>query len=855
MISETSPAQSSPTGGPPASAADTPSEPSSSELGASSLAGTHRVDRLVELSARLLGASSARMTLLPDVRTVMAGLGKSAHRALMKWPEDDALCAVVVNAGGPLVVPDAASDDRVNALPAVVSGEVGSYLGAPLLADSQVIGALCVIDGEPREWRPEDLTLLEQLAETLTAELRVAALTNSQHDDRLVWQLAVDAAGVGAWDWDLRNGDLRWDDRLMDLFGTDAGSFGGTIEAFQEMVHPEDRERVGQLLSEAIATCGLFATDYRIVQPGGEVRWVTSRGNVLVGEDGKAARLVGAAFDSTAAQDGEARVTRILESMPAAFYHLDTDWRFTFVNAEAERLLGAVTTRLVDEVVWELFPETVGSEFERQYRHAITSGEHQQFEAYYPAPLDSWYEVRAWPSPDGLSVYFLDITERRRTEAELAHSAERSRLLAEVTAALTDTLDTEKGVGALAKLLVPSVADWCIVTVADGPDPLSSHDWRRDLRDLGWWHHDPAERDTLAAYAAVRIPALRDSSFQARALRSRATLLAHDARNAVVAGMEPGPAVDRYRELDPEQALFVPMIRRGRVTGLLTLGRSAERGPFTTQSVEMLNDLAGRAALALDNARAYGAQRDMAEALQRSLLTAPPRSELVEVAVRYSPAAEAAQVGGDWYDAFVRPSGDLVVVIGDVVGHDVEAAGAMGQVRGLLRGIAVTHPGTPGEVLGSVDLAMEALQVETTATVVAAAFDQTGEPGSPLKVTWSNAGHPPVLVVLPQPDGSYRVEVLSAEAPDLLLGLDADFPRDDHTTTLPVGALLLLYTDGLVERRGQDLDDGVDELCGVLLEEASRAPDLGALLDSLLERMLPPQSEDDVALVAVRVRG
>jgi serine phosphatase RsbU (regulator of sigma subunit) len=475
-----------------------------------------------------------------------------------------------------------------------------------------------------------------------------------------------------------------------------------------------------------------------------------------------------------------------------------------------------------------------------------------EFEAYYPAPLDSWYEVRAWPSPDGLSVYFLDITERRKAQLELARREARSRMLAEVTSALTDTLDPEQGVAELARLLVPDLGDWCIVTVADGPDPLATHDWRRNLRDLGWWHRDPDRLATLAAYASVRVPALRDESFQARALRTRSTLVAEAARDTVTAGMEPGDAVRHYRALDPEHAVFVPMIRRGRVIGLLTLGRGAGAEPFTADSLEVLHDVAGRAALALDNARAYAAQRDMAEGLQRSLLTDPPRSELVDVAVRYAPAAEAAQVGGDWYDAFVRPDDGLMVVIGDVVGHDVEAAGAMGQVRGLLRGIAVTAPGGPGDLLRSVDRAMGALQVESTATAVVASLGSRRPDGS-LTMRWSNAGHPPALVVLPATDGGHVVEVLDSDAPDLLLGLYAEAERSDHALVLPPGAVVLLYTDGLVERRGQDLDDGIDELRKVLAELAAGEPALPDLLDGLLTTMLPDHAEDDVALVAVRV--
>ncbi|HEV2798218.1 MAG TPA: PAS domain-containing protein, partial [Nocardioides sp.] len=220
-----------------------------------------------------------------------------------------------------------------------------------------------------------------------------------EESDRVALRLAIDAAGVGAFVWNLVSGRLRWDTRLLELFGLDEASFGGTIEAFNEYVHPDDLPRVSAALQRAITTCGEYDAEYRVVLPDRGVRWIAARGRAFAEtEGGPAVRLVGAAYDTTQVREGDARIGRVLETMSSAFYQLDTDWRFTYVNSEAERLLGSGRERLVGESIWAAFPDTVGSTFEVHYRQAMTTGHPVSFEAYYPPPLDGWYEVRAWPS-------------------------------------------------------------------------------------------------------------------------------------------------------------------------------------------------------------------------------------------------------------------------------------------------------------------------------------------------------------------------------------------------------------------------------------------------------------------------
>ncbi|MPQ96705.1 SpoIIE family protein phosphatase [Modestobacter sp. I12A-02628] len=236
----------------------------------------------------------------------------------------------------------------------------------------------------------------------------------------------------------------------------------------------------------------------------------------------------------------------------------------------------------------------------------------------------------------------------------------------------------------------------------------------------------------------------------------------------------------------------------------------------------------------------------LAEALQRSLLTDPPALDRVQTAVRYLPAARHAQVGGDWYDAFPHADGGSVLVIGDVAGHDAPAAAIMAQARGMLRGVAQTVPGSPSGVLTAVDRAFGTLQMTTLVTAVVAVLD-TGPPagGGPVRLRWSNAGHPPPVLVT----AAGRAALLGSP-PELLLGLDAAARRTDHELLLHPGDTLVLYTDGLVERRDVLLDEGTAWLVDRL--QGSAALGLEALCDRVVQGMAG-RGDDDVAVLAVRV--
>jgi PAS domain S-box-containing protein len=298
----------------------------------------------------------------------------------------------------------------------------------------------------------------------------------------------------------------------------------------------------------------------------------------------------------------------------------------------------------------------------------------------------------------------------------------------------------------------------------------------------------------------------------------------------------------------------LPLVSRGRILGSLAVSWVDER-EFTDAELALMEGFAAQCATALDRIveaekqrRAADRVRHLAEALQRSMLTPAPETDAVELAVRYRPANDLAQVGGDWYDALVQPDGDVTVVIGDVSGHDDEAAGKMGQVRGLLRALAYDSPaGSVASVLRRFEHVARGLHVDELATAVVARVDATPGPSGVRRVMWSNAGNPPPVVL--EPDGTTRL--LVAERADLLLGVEPDTVRHDHETELPAGSTLLLFTDGLVERRDASIDHGLDDLRRVLSELAGIP--LEELCDAVLTRLDPHVGEDDIAMVAVRV--
>jgi serine phosphatase RsbU (regulator of sigma subunit) len=418
---------------------------------------------------------------------------------------------------------------------------------------------------------------------------------------------------------------------------------------------------------------------------------------------------------------------------------------------------------------------------------------------------------------------------------------QRLQLLAEAGRILSGTLEIDEQVRELAELVVPDLADWCWLVVSDEQGRLHGR---------ATSHRDPSRRQQVEAYVRSMLAVMTDEA-AARVVTSTGrpmtvTTVDWDRVERVLPDPEAREALAR---LGVGSGTVVPLVARGQTLGALGLFSLEERGPLSPAEVDTAIEIGLRAGLALHHARLFGRQRDLADALQRSMLTDPPEPDHSHIVVRYVPAAAGAEIGGDWYDAFLQSDGATVIAIGDVVGHDTRAAAAMGQVRGLLRGIGYSSGGSPAEVLTELDQAIEGLALDTMATALVARLEQDEEDlrAGRVRLRWSSAGHPPPAVLTA--DG--KAMLLDGEQSQLLLGVAPETRRTEHVTVLDAGSTVLLYTDGLVERRDRDLDAGTAELVDVLKECAGLA--LEDLCDEVLKRLFLPDAQDDVAMLGLRL--
>ncbi|HEU4513676.1 MAG TPA: SpoIIE family protein phosphatase [Nocardioidaceae bacterium] len=442
---------------------------------------------------------------------------------------------------------------------------------------------------------------------------------------------------------------------------------------------------------------------------------------------------------------------------------------------------------------------------------------------------------------DAVLVLILDVSARRQAERTRDRLAEHVGLLGRVSEALAGTLDAETALVRLADQMVPAFADWV---------SIQTYDERGQSRRVVVRHRDRALEHEAAEVREGLMSGLGETSPSRRVVLSGQPVLLQSVAPDELAEFVPDEktraVVDR---MGVDSVLSVPLPGRDEVRGSMSLVRGAGSPAYTPQDLAVGVEVGRRAGVALDTLSLYARQRDLAAELQRSLLTEPPENERTEVVVRYVAAAEEAQVGGDWYDAFLQADGGTVLVIGDVMGHDTRAAAAMGQLRALLRGISFTTGTGPAEMLSRLDEAIEGLQVKTTATgLVVRVEPRAPEDTGPARLCWSNAGHPPPIVV-PPVGGAVALE---NEEPDLLLGVLAHTERQETSAFLEPGGTLLLYTDGLIERRGESLDQGVATLTAAV-DRLAGLP-LPVMCDRLLAELLPDDNEDDVALVAVRLR-
>ncbi|MFC8430974.1 SpoIIE family protein phosphatase [Streptomyces sp. NPDC057253] len=550
-----------------------------------------------------------------------------------------------------------------------------------------------------------------------------------------------------------------------------------------------------------------------------------------------------------------AGLPRVLEAIGTAAYVVDAEGRVLAVNAHAEQLLVRPAERFLGRDAHDLLhrdahghPLPRSQCRMRQAFHArlTAQAEEDYFECGDGTLLPvSWmitpYEGGGVEDATLVLLHALRTPESgRRPHADAAPEPmpelQRLALLAETTTRLTSTLDVEEALRRLTELVVPRLADWVVVDLITERDEV----WRTAVVH--------AEGDGLVSHEDLQgpmPPVPEDSPMPlSRALRGVASALAGP--RTYQREPDSGIAVEQrrlFKATGIRSAVIAPIRSTRAVLGALTLGRAQDQVDFTTADLPLIEDIARRAGLALDNARLYQRQRKVAETMQNHLLPQMPRVPGLEMTARYLPAPDASQVGGDWYDAFSLSDGATALAVGDVVGHDLEAAAGMAQLRNMLRAYAWAHKEPPSAIVARLDEAVMHITDVSMATMIFARVEERDD--CHWELTWTNAGHPPPLLI--SHDGLAH---FLTDGHGILLGTGVRTPRTDASAVLPPGSTLLLYTDGLIEAPGQTLDEGMQHLRRHAASLAHRP--LTSFTDQVLRRVRHVRNDDDVALLAVR---
>ncbi|MBB5781430.1 SpoIIE family protein phosphatase [Nonomuraea jabiensis] len=549
------------------------------------------------------------------------------------------------------------------------------------------------------------------------------------------------------------------------------------------------------------------------------------------------------------------RLTRLPDLSDAGAYVVDDSGRIVEVTAQTERLLGRPAAELLGRDAHDLLHRgKYGEPMPRSrctMRQPLIVGGTAQGEGDWFERGDgqlmriSWMVTpcRLEEGRTGALVLFHETPSSTPPPHEADGAAasmsqlDRLALLAETTTTLTSSLDVDETLRQLVRLVLPLLADWAVIdllTEEGGVSRAAVAHYKGGLLTY---------RDDLEG----PMPPVPEESPMplSRALRGvTATLVSPETYQGPP---DSGIAVaqqELFRETGMHSACIAPIRGVRGVVGALTLGRSGQPAKFTTADLLLVEDIARRAGLALDNARLYERQRRVAETMQRHLLPLLPSVPGLQMSASYRPAPHASQVGGDWYDSFVLPDGATALVIGDVIGHDLDAAAGMAQVCNMLRAYAGAGQDPPSVVVDRLDQAVARMAQTTMATAVLARLERRDDGG--WRLCWTNAGHPPPLLV--ERDGRTR---FLEEAQDLLLGTGIPTVRADAVADLPPLSTLVLYTDGLIESPTRTLDEGMARLSRYAASMAHRP--VASLGDVLIDRVRPADNDDDVALLSVRI--
>jgi PAS domain S-box-containing protein len=527
----------------------------------------------------------------------------------------------------------------------------------------------------------------------------------------------------------------------------------------------------------------------------------------------------------------------LVESSVDGIMAFDRNYRYTLWNQGMERISGLPRAEVVGRPAFDVFPFLKEIGEDRYFDDALAGRDATSTDRRYDIPgsgAKGYFEARYSPLHGsegdvvgGLAI-ISDVTDRKRAEAErdqrrreeLARTKVEARnRMVESLQSVTDTTLGHLTVDEMVSELLERITEMLEVDVT-ALALLEGDEEALVIRAAsGFESTDPH---------GLRIPV--GSGFFGRVAAER--------RPVAVEELTPAHThTPILRDEGVRTALGVPMIVGGRLIGALEVGRRGPH-PFSSEDTGWLQLVADRVALAVEQSTTYEREHRIAETLQRSLLPESlPQLPRMGIAARYL-SGEAGAVGGDWYDVIVLAGGRVGLAMGDVVGHGIGAASLMGQMRSALRAYALEDQ-RPSSVIRRLDRLLQSMGPTGMATLLYAVFDPDAS-----TVIFASAGHPPPLVR--EPGGSM---MFLKTPPSVPLGVQSAPRFEDREVRLAPGSTLVLYTDGLIERRDATLDQGLEHLERVV-SSAPEAPD--AVCDHILAEILPEDPADDTALLVLQ---
>jgi PAS domain S-box-containing protein len=708
----------------------------------------------------------------------------------------------------------------------------GTGLAAvPVSNGERRIGALTVVRGTQGEPTQEQWEFLRAVVAWSEERMTQAPPPTAPPREEMVGsrlRQALKEVPVGSWDWNIRTGELAWDEAAMALYGTDPADFVPRIESWMKVVHPDDLPWTLAAAEKAIRDRRVFESEFRVCRPDGSYYWTQSRGTVVLDENGEPIRMVGWVWDTDESRSARDALSRTLRHMSDGFLLVDDDWRITFANLEAERTLGSSEENLVGRVLWKLPAVSQVPDLEARCRQAAGADTPGGFDIRMP-DTGRCFHLRLVPGPDGLTLYLTDVTEKRRHQEERAVAAraasERTAQIAELTTALAKATTSRDVVDAVARRVLPPFGAVAVIVQAIDGDRVCnvgsvgySHSFLERLNGIVRTANDPTWEAILTGEPVF--------------IASPAEYVARYPELA-----------ERMRESGMQAWAFLPLTASGHTFGVCVVAFDRPRRLADEQHA-LLTAISALVAHALERARLYEAEHTRSRELQRSLLPRGlPQLPACTAAARYLPAGQGMDVGGDWYDVIPLSAGRVALVVGDVMGHGLPEAATMGRLRTAVHTLADLEL-PPDEIMSHLNDIVGGLGEDSYATCLYALFDSTTR-----ICTIARAGHPPPAVV--HPDGTVYFPELSPDPP---LGA-AEPPFETVELEVDEESLLVLYTDGLVESPGREIDQGMADLERIV--RTTDTGDLDRLCDTLTAGLLPAEQSiaDDAALLIARVHG